>query len=350
MGILRFILAFAVMVGHYKLVFTSSELDTWLPYMWAGYIHGAIKVNTFFLVSGFYTQLLLETKFAQASAVRFYIYRIIRLLPVYYLSLFLLLSLSLWAQARGLSASRLISPERMVSPGFWLTNITLYLPAIFNVHGLNGQDVPLALALRQAWTLANEFALVVMGPIVLRSKQGFWWMTALSAALAYYYYSQGTVRDYLGATMIYFMLGAIGYKFYHRFLEGRAVTTRHVAIAYAMVALLAAMLVFYQALEMAIGEYPAYFFFMSITTLCISPIAAYTRKLQLDRRIGELSYPMYFFQFLAYSLLEMYGIAHGFIYALAGVILCSMLAIHFVEKPLQRYRREKYFPVQSPAG
>ena len=342
MGLLRFILAFAILVGHYKLVFPGSDADAWFPYMWAGYIHGAIKVNSFFLVSGFFTQLLLETKFDGAPAVRFYIYRIIRLLPVYYLCMALLLLLSLWAQARGLSASRLISPEHMTSPRFWATNIALYLPAIFNVHGINGQDVPLALALRQAWTLANEFALIVMTPFVLRSRKGFWWMAALSLALAYYYYLQGAVRDYVGATMVYFMLGAIGYKFYRRVLERRAITAPRIALAYGMVALIGAMLVNYQLLEAKVGEHPAYFLFMSVTALCIPLIAAFTRKLPLDRKIGELSYPMYLFQFMVFSLFEMYGIAHGFIYALAGVIVCALLAIRFVEHPLQRYRREKF--------
>lgn len=342
MGLLRFILAFAVMVGHYKLVFTTSELDGWLPYMQPGSIHGAIKVNSFFVISGFYTQMLLETKFARAAASQFYVYRVMRLLPTYYLCLFLLLLLSLWAEAQGLTASRLISPEHMSSPGFWLKNITLYVPAIFYVQDLHWYDVPHALALRQSWTLSNEFALIIFCPLLLKSEKKFRWAVAAAALMAIYYYTQDTVRDYLGATAIYFVLGAVGYKFYRKNLAGLPITRARSAMAYAMVAAIAGMLIFYHALETALGDLPAYLIFMATVILCVPPVAAFTREFMRDRRIGYLSYPMYMFHFLFYSLLEMYAVTNGFIYAFAGVIVCSVLTIRFIENPLRRYRREKF--------
>lgn len=341
MGIFRLILAVIIMIGHYRLMFPGSYLDDWFPYIRVGLTHGAVKVNSFFIISGFYTQMLLETKFAQRRPADFYLYRAIRLLPMYYLCFCLLVLVSLFANIYGLSAKYLISAASMSSPIFWLQNLTIFIPSIFSIMHLQWFEVPYALALRQAWTLADEIAIIAMVPFLLRNEKRFWVTFAIAAIFAVHFLTLDRVRDYLGATMIYFMLGAAGYKFYQKELVPLACTAAKVKLAYAMVALLAVLLVYYRLLNDFLGMYPMYFIFMGLVVVFVPWIAAFTRHLSWDRHIGSLSYPIYLSHFLFYSLLQMMGMLNGFIFALIGVILFSLLVIRTIEKPLVAYRRQK---------
>src|SRR5258705_9507951 len=79
MGLMRFLLAMAVVVGH-----MASSMDTAYAL-----IPGTLAVEVFFSISGFYMSLILTGKYHDRTT--FYVNRFLRLYPVY-----LIVSVATW--------------------------------------------------------------------------------------------------------------------------------------------------------------------------------------------------------------------------------------------------------------
>src|SRR5260370_1566559 len=81
-------------MGIFRLWLASVVLLSHAPYGVAGQpLFGATAVSSFFVVSGFYMQLLLSERFGVGAAVDFYASRLLRIFPLYWLALFLSLFL-----------------------------------------------------------------------------------------------------------------------------------------------------------------------------------------------------------------------------------------------------------------
>src|SRR5688572_10026095 len=77
MGILRLLLALAVVVAHCP---TSTTLQGWV-------LPGSIAVQAFYVISGFYMALVLNEKYTfEGSTKLFYQQRYLRLAPMYWLT------------------------------------------------------------------------------------------------------------------------------------------------------------------------------------------------------------------------------------------------------------------------
>ena len=79
MGVFRFFLAYVVLISHCPV----GELNRWF--------HPALAVQCFFIISGFYMQLLVSEKYAGQDPTKFYkdfyLSRIFRIFPVYWVIL-----------------------------------------------------------------------------------------------------------------------------------------------------------------------------------------------------------------------------------------------------------------------
>ena len=73
MGILRFFLASAVLLTHAQASFQP--------------LGGALAVSAFYVISGFYMQLLFAEKFTSGQVLPFYKSRALRIFPLYYVFL-----------------------------------------------------------------------------------------------------------------------------------------------------------------------------------------------------------------------------------------------------------------------
>ena len=88
MGILRFLLALSVIASHASGVGIPLPNEKQYP-MWASYlIDGRHSVALFFIISGFYMAMILNTKY-QNNTLRFYGNRFLRLWPTYIIVLIL---------------------------------------------------------------------------------------------------------------------------------------------------------------------------------------------------------------------------------------------------------------------
>ena len=263
------------------------------PYSRGAGLDGAVKLNSFFIIAGFYTQLLLSEKFANMrfSHLRFAISRILRLYPVYYIALLLNIILD-YCGLGGLSKIH----DALFEQGSltdWLINITAVTPEIFHYTDLN-MPVMSRLLVSYSWFLGVDLTIIVVAPFFLsKGERGLWAFALLSFVFAFYYWEHGWLRTYVGASLIYFSIGYIGYRFYRKYLYKRDVTLSKRGLAYAMVALIAAMFASEMLVMKHLGDEPGYFFIISMVAVFLPFIAAYTRGLSWDRAIGELAYPMY---------------------------------------------------------
>jgi len=83
MGLLRLFLAVSVIAGHSgTTVFGFKGIGAWYA------------VNFFFIISGLYLAMVLNEKYKEKVAIYFYISRVLRLFPVYYVGVLLAIFVS----------------------------------------------------------------------------------------------------------------------------------------------------------------------------------------------------------------------------------------------------------------
>src|ERR1700744_1283239 len=84
MGLLRFILACGVVLNH------TSTIEGYTP------VSGALAVQCFYIISGYYMAMILTTKYVgKGSRYLFYSNRAAKIYPVYWLNLVILVVLNL---------------------------------------------------------------------------------------------------------------------------------------------------------------------------------------------------------------------------------------------------------------
>lgn len=141
MGILRFLLAITVVIGH-----TS-------PILGFTFVGAQLAVQTFYIISGFYMALILNEKYvgANGSYKLFLTNRLLRLYPIYWTVLLCTIaySLMLYIHTDGRDYGRLnmyirychdIGPLSFLYLAF--TNIFLFLPGYHHVFGTRYEKRP----------------------------------------------------------------------------------------------------------------------------------------------------------------------------------------------------------------
>lgn len=307
MGLLRILLAICVLSGHSQRPLANLR---WLD--------ATLAVEIFFVISGFYMQLVLSTRYTKAKlgkawVSQFYKARYLRLLPTY-------LTWSLIVAAAGLvlPTSTPYSIWRYVwalphTAGnllfkifFCFTNATMFFQDVtmfFAVH--NGQihwssnfrnsDALLyrGLTVPPAWSLGIELSFYLIAPYLLRLRSRWLVMGSclglaakVIAVKAMHLGDPWTYR-FFPFELGYFLLGALAFRYRHS-LDG--ILPQHIAkyCVYPFVIVVAAV----QApIPLPTLVYP-------IALACILPLLFRTTSgLKTDRMIGELSYPFYIFHY-----------------------------------------------------
>jgi peptidoglycan/LPS O-acetylase OafA/YrhL len=307
LGLLRILLAIAVLSGH------SESSLAHLPWL-----DGHLAVDIFFVISGFYMQLILSTKYTKAKlgktwVSQFYKARYFRLLPTY-------LAWSLIVAAAGLvlptstpySIWRYVwaLPNTIGNFAFKIflcvTNGTMFLQDVtmyFAVH--NGQvhwssnfrnsDALLyrGLAVPPAWSLGIELSFYLIAPYLLRLRSR--WLlivSCLSLAAKFITVSALHLDDpwkarFFPFALGYFLLGALAFRHRHS-LEG--IIPKRVA-KYCVYPLVIVFATVQMPVPVPTLVYP-------IAIAVILPFLFRTTSgLKIDRLIGELSYPFYIFHY-----------------------------------------------------
>jgi peptidoglycan/LPS O-acetylase OafA/YrhL len=312
LGLLRILLAICVLSSH------SGR-----PLAHLRWLDAELAVELFFVISGFYMQLILSTKYTKARlgktwVSQFYKARYFRLLPTY-----LMWSLIVAVAGLVLPTSAPYPIWRYVwelpnTAGNFLfkiflcvTNTTIFFQDVtmfLAVH--NGQvywsgnfrnsDVLLyrGLTVPPAWSLGVELSFYLVAPYLLKLRTR-WLLIGSCVCLAA---KVITIKAlHLGDPwshrlfpfeLGYFLLGALAFR-YRRLLEG--IVPRQIAkyCVYPLVIIFAAVRA---PVPLPTLTYP-------IALACILPfLFRMTSGLKADRLIGELSYPFYIFHYFLIGL------------------------------------------------
>ena len=358
MGILRILLALAVIVAHCGLIWKFQPVG------------GPIAVETFFILSGFYMSLILNEKYKTASYRLFITNRFLRLYPLYWsvliatglfcITVFLISGrqsfpiVDQYLLVRRHNASFLflastnalifgqdvvmftgINPETghlFFTPNFWLTS-----PPLFTF-----------LFIPQAWSLGIELVFYLIAPLLLRKKAK--WiilLIVLSLALRMYLYNVlGLQNDpwtyrFFPTEIVFFLLGNIAYRIYIRIKE--CPVPGYINI------LILSYVVLATTMYGCIPTYRTPFlpfswnelvYFPSITAV-IPFLFSHLKNWKVDSGIGELSYPVYLSHLLIAKVA--YAMPYPVLqqsWCIALVTLVFSYLLHRgVAKPIEKYRQ-----------
>jgi peptidoglycan/LPS O-acetylase OafA/YrhL len=339
MGLLRIFLALAVVCAH-----------TTLGFQFTG---GRVAVQTFFMISGFYIALILDTGYK--NRFLFWSNRLLRLLPVYYLvAILTLLSVSFF----GASIYGRIDgfDDLPISAKVFLvfTNSTLAFQDLTMFLGVNNGQFgfvenfyestpPLFhfLLVPQAWSLGIEISFYLLAPALCK------WPTVRLLVLIFcgvilrlLLYFAGLKNDpwnyrFFPTELVFFLCGVIAYRFYkqkndwirslsHNF---RLIIVGSVWISTAIFA------------HLPVSKGVLMLFYFALVCLTLPIIFETSRNWKVDRILGELSYPIYICHVLVISLLEMVWVGErGFAFGLGACAFSVVFAAIL------------YFSVDQPIG
>lgn len=345
MGMVRFALALAVLLSHLELA----------SYKFLG---GALAVQSFFIISGFYMALVLDGKYKDVSL--FYSNRLLRLFPTYIVAC-VLAALTTWVFNASPTASPEIFATLFSNPVtaivLVLTNIFMlgqellfwftFDPAgnlVFDASGaVPNETVTMGwqgLLVPQSWSLSMELMFYAIAPFLARA--GWKWILGIAIASIGLRLAGGFIDgvDYhlwqgrfFPTALFLFLLGMLAHKTLP--LVAKLPTWLGYAAAAALLVFIAtAPLLNLDPLK---GRWVVY---AVVTPLIPFAFNAF-KDIAWDRWIGDLSYPMYLSQLMVIGLVVTYAPPFGLWVAIFGTIALSALLLILIEHPLDRWRQRR---------
>lgn len=337
MGPIRLFLALSVVMGH-----TGGTI--------LGF-HGIYPfpaVNAFFVISGFYMTLVLNEKYDPSHNSLFFVNRIIRLFPTYFIGLALVLIVSAVLPA----ANMWQKPNEAFSLIYVVAmNLFIFGQDLIYVFCIPDGELcvdPMAASLDPpAWSIAVELMFYAIAPFLLRSIN----KTAAFAAVGIAYLLTLTVWEadilqfwkssvlpnatiatlryyFFPSSIMFFGLGALSYHI-HKLARGRDFKR---AFGYSLIFLVVALI-----------KPEAYLTWKRtlLFALSLPIIFELTKKSTIDRFVGEFSYPVYILHFPILAVLYRYWTGDRQWFTLTAVLTTlGVAAIVFlmVERPIDAYR------------
>jgi peptidoglycan/LPS O-acetylase OafA/YrhL len=342
MGILRFLLALSVLAAHASGI--GIPLPNGKPYpSWVmSLIGGPQAVTFFFIISGFYMAMILNTKYRD-NTLRFYGNRFLRLWPTY-IVVFILACIFTPAGSFVLKATQdcgvfvkgyiwLSNIFILGTDSFWLFNLE-HCKLYFHLNTISGDTNGGYLLINQpVFTISIEIIFYLMAPFILRSIKRTWIYFAIGVLYCFCFVLMGkinTIYQYylFPSSFIYFALGALAWHY----SKTKDLVLTDKRIVWIFIICLCLMFV--------------YTLFSMIILLCftfaIPKLFELTKNSKADRLIGELSYPLYIVHhpvLLFLGGLPISNETRGII-CLSLTLLISMV-IHFsLERPIDKWRQK----------
>jgi len=350
-GIIRLFLALAVVYGH---------VHQYVPGM--KFITGDIAVESFFVISGFYMALVLNTKYDAAATLTFYKARLLRLMPTYYLVVIFALLAGLLLQITGHSPL----PWGSWADGTALSTSGKALMAFLNTTVL-GQELPLFLVgdgsgglhwstnftqsdhlvwrfmlNPPAWSLSLELFFYLLAPFLVRRHLNVLIAIVVASFAIRFGLKYGYSLDHDPWTYRFFpvelgifLLGSISYKVYQKYVKDKDLEKYKFLI-------LASAYGFW-----IVAPYIPQFkpiFYPIVTALMIPYVFHISKRNAKDRKIGELSYPVYICHWpimLVFDSLGYFG-AEGpmrQLIMLPTVVAVAYCIYRYFEEPIEKARQ-----------
>lgn len=358
MGILRTILALAVVVYHSFTIFGLRLCG------------GQIAVESFFIISGFYMAFVLNEKYVGVGSYRTFLWsRFYRIFPVYWIVLVAALLVSLigyYGFHHAYYLSRFFENKQCLSfttmGYFLLENIFIigqdalyFLRLDTDCHPklmyyvLSYKHVGYQyLLVPQAWSISLELLFYCIAPFIVRKKIGWQLVVIILSLGAKILYAMQfnlsldpwTYR-FFPFELGFFMLGSIAYQVYSYF-KNKSISP-HVGYALLVLCIIGICGID----EVAMNANIKNSLFYSLIVVSIPFIFLAFKNSAIDRYIGELSFSLYISHHLIVSLFRGFFYSHSewMIYYGYTVVMASLLvAIVFqklIIKPLEVIRMKR---------
>lgn len=332
MGFLRIFLAIVVLLFHSPVGLIPR------------FLHPALAVQCFYCISGFYVQLLIY-QFQQNGhdwKSAFYKSRILRIFPTYFICLCLLI---------------------MVSPQ-WISRITSANPynlaiILFNNIFIVSQDFLRFInmgnmtVLPQSWTLSIELMFYFIAPFIL-TRNIAWLIIIFTISMTirlilnqYQLNQHDWLYGFFPNEIAIFLLGAMGYRFYEKFLS----QIHHSNILSLLGAILSSYLIYFYLFKWnqihgggwgnthGVGVLYGYWIALFLTAITLPFLFALSKHSKIDRYIGELSYPIYLVHFtiIVYIRDKIPSEYQSTVILLTTIVL-SIIILHTIEMPMAKLR------------
>ncbi|QJB56820.1 acyltransferase [Pseudodesulfovibrio sp. zrk46] len=340
MGIIRLLLAIAVLNSH----FTFVEVPI---------VGGHEAVLAFFAISGFYMALILDTNYASAKG--FYMGRFLSLYPMYVLALIVSISLlTTWNihPMIGMDQIRtLLSDPLSFFLMLWTSACVFGQELLFSLAASPDGGLHFVTAskhgiwahapLIQAWSLSLEILFYALAPLLVRlSSRSLIGLVVASIAAKLLimnspYADVVFFKRFFPIEFWLFGSGILAYRFYRTLAPGRE------AIDYFAFIFVVGFILVVGDVDDALKP-----FALPVATLLALPFVFRAfQALQFDRNMGKISYPFYLLHFSVIAIFEEYWEEPSGWHILALTLVVATL-VHLIFNPgiehfKQRMRRQK---------
>ncbi|MBU4263818.1 MAG: acyltransferase [Proteobacteria bacterium] len=365
MGLLRFLLALDILISH----FPATSIGRYL------FLDDAVAVKTFFILSGFYISLILSEKYNTPGGYRVYLTnRFLRLLPAFWVVLLLTIIgsgvsgiffdnwgrllpyLDYWDkmtwEASGyliISNIFLVGQDLIRFMFLDLANGTLGLTPDYMGHT---PIMATFMFVPQAWSLGIELVFYAVAPLFVSRDQrvlvillvailgGRYWFTSM-----WQLPQEPWKYGFFPFELSMFILGILAYQVYLK-IRDRHIPKSFFWGLYLFVVFVTLIWDFLPGITIKTNSYYGLF------SLALPFLFAGRQDGWLQRKLGDLSYPIYVSHILVRdvllvlcqsSLLVPYV---GILSAIATMIF-SIALHHFIVMPIETYRQQRALSIRN---
>ncbi len=343
MGIVRFVLAMVVLIGHTR---PSAFL-----------IGGDVAVELFFAISGFLISYILRMQPAYKDKKKFFVNRALRIYPIYFVVA--IATLLLWVTRAewlaGFSSLNiptkvfLIACNVLLFGQDWLLFLQQDHGGLAPTADFRQTDPQLwgYALVPPAWSLGTELTFYALAPFIMRRRAILVTILTASFLAKFMAWGWGLQHDpwsfrFFPFELWVFLLGALSEQ-----ILAPVVAASVRAPAWGVASVLLTFAAFAAVPQIEIGLYGASFLLIFALVLALPGLMAFQRSRPWDVWIGDLSYPLYLCHWLVIVAVRAVGhkipILAPWAVDVAIVILAVVLAIvleRFVTRPVERLRRK----------
>lgn len=355
MGLIRFLLAAAVVLGHAP--GWGQLTSTWLG---QGFLAPYYAVQAFFVISGFYMALIHE-KYADLKWV-FYVNRYSRLAVSYWIVAMLTLFTAALIATNNFPFEVKMRNWSWDGPGIGLAfcNLSMIGTDTVEFFKLHGELPSHWLLIPQSWSISAELWFYLLVPFLARwSNRTLAWLLAGSMAvrvavislhLPFFPWQQRLFP----AELAFFLAGMFAYRAYLA-LDARGLLTRRRGLAALTVGAVFISCIGRLPFASGLSVWNSLLFGFIIFVL-LPPIFHLTRRSRSDRFIGEFSYPVYLWHgYIGIFIGPAQRLWQGGLLLLLSVLF-SLPLVLWVERPLENWRsrrleaaRTRYRATENPS-
>ena len=341
MGIIRFLLAWCIVFSHYEINSTY-------------FLYSNFAVQIFFIFSGFYISLILNNN-SYKTYKNFILSRYFRLFPIYFLCLLITF---IFNNGNTIYHTNLIKDNIDIFTSIFLifTNLTIVFQDLVMFLGINNNSMQFVtdynnsfprplyyyLYLPQGWSLGLELFFYFLAPFIL-SKINLGKIIIiilLSISVRIILIQSNLTHDpwsyrFFPTELMFFLFGSISYIFYKK----KYFFNKLFSIF--CILLISLTIIIFKKINIYTYEYLILYF---IIIFSIPSIFNLTKNIKFDRFLGELSYPIYCFQFIGIgfcikilNIKKKYDLYAGIIIFFVILIL-SIISYLFLQKFADRMR------------